>query len=230
MEALYEDCKFLSEKESALAAATYASLAQKFLTGGPERQERSLLEIGCGNGAFLDAMLRLGIKHVVGCEPTRDALSFASAEVRPSIINDHFKPGHFKPETFDMVCAFHVLDHLSDPDEFVRESRRILKRGGRVLFICHDVDAMVNRVFRESSPVFDIEHIFLFNKSTLAALTENSGFDVISVGDLRNTYTVAYWLKYAPFLKKFVRFLPTVIKDRRLTLAAGNIFVCATKK
>ncbi len=227
---LYKDCKFLYENESLLAASTYASLAHSFFKHLPEKQKCALLEVGCGNGTFLEEMMRFGIGTVVGLEPTVDVLNFTSDKVRPYIINGIFKPGEFEAETFDMVCAFHVLDHLADPEAFMRESGKILKKGGMILLVCHDVDAIVNKILMERSPVFDIEHIFLFNKSTLKVLVENNGFEIIRVGALKNTYKISYWLKYVPFLNKAVRFLPAAIKDHLLTIEAGNIFICAKKR
>jgi SAM-dependent methyltransferase len=227
---LYKDCKFLYKDESRIAATAYASLARSYFKPLPGQAKRSLLEVGCGDGAFLEEMMNAGIDDIVGLEPTVDALNFASDRVRPHIVNDIFKPGRFEVGTFDMICVFHVLDHLSSPDEFIKESWKILKKGGMVLLVCHDVDAIVNKILMERSPVFDIEHIFLFNKSTLKALAENNGFEVIGAGDLRNTYKISYWLKYTPVLNRIVPFLPGMIKNRFLTLSAGNIFICAQKK
>ena len=227
---LYKNCKFLYENESRLAAATYASLAQKYFKLLPGNQKRSLLEVGCGNGTFLEEMMRNGIENVVGVEPTNDVQNFTSDKMKPHIINDVFKPGRFGDETFDMMCAFHLIDHLLDPDEFVKESLRILKKSGMILLVCHNVDAMVNRVLKECSPVFDIEHIFIFNKSTLRTLVEKNGFEVIGIGDLRNTYKISYWLKYMPLFNKIVPFLPLGIKNQLFTLSVGNIFICAQKK
>jgi SAM-dependent methyltransferase len=34
------------------------------------------------------------------------------------------------PETFDVVCAFETIEHLTDPERFVAEARRVLKPDG----------------------------------------------------------------------------------------------------
>jgi SAM-dependent methyltransferase len=141
-----------------------------------------------------------------------------------------FKPASFRAESFDFVCAFHILDHLVGPDEFASECYRIIRKNGLILLVCHDVDALVNKILGGRSPVFDIEHIFLFSRKTLTKLLENAGFDVVAVGDLTNTYKVSYWLKYIPFLNKLVKFFPVFVKQYEISMKAGNIFICAQKK
>jgi nucleoside-diphosphate-sugar epimerase/SAM-dependent methyltransferase len=226
----YKDCKLLDKQISSLAAKTYIRLLSSYLGKLKIGKNIDLLEVGCGDGIFLKEALALNINKVVGIEPSVDACRYAEENIKSYIINDIFKKDYFKPETFDIVCSFHVLDHLSDPEGFLRESRRIIKNNGLIILICHDVDAIVNRVMGGKSPVFDIEHIFLFNRKTLRNLVKASGFTVIDEGGLKNTYPLYYWLKYFPLLNKIVRFLPSSISNHLLTISAGNIFICAQKK
>lgn len=227
---LYKECKFLDKNESQLAAETYASLLSGYLKLLADRGSIKLLEIGCGNGVFLQEMRKYNINRVVGVEPSKDALKYASDGIKSNIINNIFEFGYFESETFDILCAFHALDHLFNPDKFIKESYRIIKKGGIILLVCHNVDAIINKILREHSPIFDIGHIFLFNKVTLRNLIETNGFTLVGIGDLKNKYQVSYWLRYAPLLNKLVKLLPGYIKSYKLALKAGNIFVCAQKK
>lgn len=76
-------------------------------------QARSVLEVGCGQGAV---GARLAANHdYLGVEP--DGTSFATAsarigplKVRNGMVEDVVEPGR----TFDLVCAFEVLEHLED--------------------------------------------------------------------------------------------------------------------
>jgi SAM-dependent methyltransferase len=79
-------------------------------------QARTVLEIGCGQGAF-GARLSAG-REYLGVEPdeasartARARLSAAaSAEVRTGRVEDVVEPAR----QFDLVCAFEVLEHLED--------------------------------------------------------------------------------------------------------------------
>jgi SAM-dependent methyltransferase len=189
-----------------------------------------LLEIGCGNGSFLEEMRRHRLHTVIGVEPSVQAVEHASGTVKTAIINEAFNCGFFPPETFDVVCAFHVLDHLREPVEFIQECFRIIKRKGILILLCHNVDALVNKVSGEYSPVFDVEHIFLFNPVTLRNLLESCEFVPRDEGKVMNTYPLSYWFRYMPVVNRFVERLPLSVKNIPLTLYAGNIYICAQKE
>lgn len=224
--AFYQASKFLCEDESKLAAQTYYDLFDVFASSKTDR----ILEIGCGNGSFLKKLWRHNYKNITGLDPGLDAGRQADLEIKPLIKNKIFKKNLFKENTFDLVCAFHVLDHVSNPATFLKEISNIIKTKGLVLIICHDVDALINKIFGEYSPVFDIEHIFLFNQNTLHDLLENNGFNVIKMAELKNTYHLNYWLKYIPIIHKLTQYLPGFLVKMKLSLKAGNLFIIGKKR
>ncbi len=221
--ALYRESKFLYSQESSCAAKTYASLVTRYFGMFPDPEQIRLLEIGCGNGSFLEEMQRCHLQTATGVEPSVHAVEHASEAVKPAIINKAFQRGLFSPETFDVVCAFHVLDHLSEPSEFIKECFRIVRVKGIIVLVCHNVDALVNRVLREYSPVFDIEHIFLFNPLTLHNLLRPYGFTPRKEGKVTNTYPLSYWFRYAPIVSRFVERLTIWLQNIQLNIYAGNL-------
>ncbi len=93
----------------------------------------TVLEIGCGQGAF-GARLASGRRYL-GVEP--DATSYAVArsrigpaggDVRNVAVGD--LPGD---QTYDLICAFEVLEHLADDAAAVRTWRRFVRPGGHLL-------------------------------------------------------------------------------------------------
>lgn len=227
---LYQESRFLYPQESHCAAATYASLVTRHFGMLPHPEQIRLLEIGCGNGSFLEEMQRRRLHAVTGVEPSVHAVEHAPETVKPAIINEVFHRSLFPTEAFDVVCAFHVLDHLSEPAEFIKECFRIISKQGMMILVCHNVDALVNKVFGEYSPVFDIEHIYLFNPATLRNLLEPYGFIIRDEGKVTNTYPLSYWLRYVPIVNRFVEQFPLWVQNIRLTLYAGNIYICAQKE
>ena len=111
----------------------------------------------------------------------------------------------------------------------MQECFRVVDAKGIVILVCHNVDALANKMLGEHSPVFDVEHIFLFNPATLRSLAETCGFIVRGQGKLTNTYPLSYWLRYAPTVHRFVERFPLSIQNISLTLHAGNIYLCAQK-
>jgi SAM-dependent methyltransferase len=227
---LYAQSTFLFSEEVSYAARTYAELLLKLRSryaGG--RPLRSLLEIGCSTGFFLEQALDLGVAEVLGVEPSRDCLAHAGKRVRPYILNDTFRPGLIEGRTFDLACAFHVFDHLPRPNETLRDMASLLNPGGFVLLVCHDVQAWTAKLLGDRSPIFDLEHIYLFSRDTLIRLAEEAGLTVLHCGNLSNRYPLGYWLRMAPWGGKLVRLLPAAVRRLPVRLAAGNLYLIAEK-
>jgi ubiquinone/menaquinone biosynthesis C-methylase UbiE len=91
-----------------------------------------LLDLGCGDGEFtLRVAEKIGTKRVFGVEMIKDSVDKAAASGIKCYQAD-FDRAHFpfEDETFDVVCANQVIEHLSDTDTFVKEIYRVLKPGG----------------------------------------------------------------------------------------------------
>ncbi len=91
------------------------------------------LEIGCSSGFFLEELLSRGFTDVYGCEPSLEAQRMASPAVQKNITVGFFRDGMYQANTFDLVCSFQTLDHLSDPLEVLRIAHGVLKPGGIML-------------------------------------------------------------------------------------------------
>jgi SAM-dependent methyltransferase len=229
---LYEGSHFTYGVEAAFARRTYGHYLRR--AGRWSKANGALLEIGCGNGFFLDEALEQGYRSVAGVEPSAEAIALASDAVRPHISPGLYRPGLFSPGSFDVICAFQVFDHVPDPASVLRAVREDLREGGLALFINHDAGGVLNRLLGESSPIVDIEHTVLFDKSSMRLLLERCGFTVRDVFSVRNTYPLDYWCRLAPLpasLKpKLDRLLSATGAGKLpITLGAGNLGVIASK-
>lgn len=233
IEKLYKKSKYTYGEYENDLNQTYGRYLRRFIKVIPAKNR--LLEIGCGNGFFLKEAKRIGFKEVWGVEPGKEIVKKADVNVRKQIIVDIFKKGQFKRNYFDIICMFQVLDHLTDPNFVLQECHRILKPGGCLLCINHNVDAMSAKIMGEKSPIFDIEHTFLYNKQTLLKLFRNNNFIVSEVFNAANLYPLAYWLRMLPLPKLIKRFLYRSAENLRFGriktwLNVGNIGILAFKK
>jgi SAM-dependent methyltransferase len=167
-----------------------------------------LLEIGCGNGFFIEEALDAGFAEVRGIEPSKEAVARAGERVRPHIVCDTMRPGLFAPGEFDMICIFQVFDHIPDPAELLDECLTILRPRGLILCLNHNSHSISARILGERSPIIDLEHTYLYNPATMRRIFTAHGFDVLSVSGVRNTYSLRYLLQLVP--------MPRGIKQRLL--------------
>jgi SAM-dependent methyltransferase len=90
-----------------------------------------VLEIGAGSASFAE---KLNSKTYVGLEYNQEAIDKAKSKgillLKESIENFAIN----NAEQFDVVCSFHVLEHVSNPYSYIESSLKTLKKGGK--FIC----------------------------------------------------------------------------------------------
>lgn len=193
-----------------------------------------LLEIGCGNGFFLEEALRQGYKSVYGVEPGEKSVMGARESIKKNITIDIFRKNLCKKDFFDVLICFQTFDHIPDPNSFLSECYRILKKGGLVLFLNHDEQALLNRLLGQSSPIIDIEHMYLFNKGTMRRIFKKHRFKVLKVDSAFNIHALGYWLRLVPLPVGFKKSLLKILESSNLAnlkikIYPGNLVLYAKK-
>lgn len=194
-----------------------------------------VLEVGCGNGFFIKALVDLGLtKNVYGVEPSSKMVSQVDPTFSSRVKIDVFRQSLFPENSFDLILCFHTLDHTVDPNKFIKESRAILRKNGYIIIVVHDTEGLSVRLFGENSAIFDIEHIYLFNKNTLRKIFAHNSFKVIKVFSLVNSYPLNYWIQMSGFpliIKRFAKFVASTLGISKMgfSISAGNIGIIAKK-
>ena len=129
---------------------------------------------------------------------------------------------------------FQVFDHISDPNALLSECHNLLKPGGLLLILNHNVEALSARVFGKLSPIIDIEHTYLYSAKTISQLTEQNGFKTRAGGPVWNDYTLKYLSRLLPLPDSCKRallvFLNTTHLGRlRLKMPIGNLWIAIQK-
>lgn len=158
-----------------------------------------LLDVGCGNGEYLDRMRQLGWE-VVGVEPDGSAACIARERLGLEVFAGSLEGAKFPDECFDAITMNHVIEHAGDPIGLLRECRRILKPGGKLMVITPNIQSLGRRILKEAWLHWDPpRHLFLFALHSLRLSAERSGLDV---QDLRTTAKGARWIWVASSLIK----------------------------
>lgn len=229
----YEDAAYDSGVEAQYAAATYARLLSGFVDRLPDRH--GALDVGAGDGAFLERLLEYGFDQVVGVEPSRAPVAAARAEVRSLIREGNFDCEDFTSGSFSLITCFQTLEHIYDPLAMTQGVLRLLKPGGAAFYICHNRRALSARLLGRKSPIFDIEHLQLFSPHSARYLLEHTGFTNVALMPVFNRYPLRYWLKLLPLFTKEVKrslieiFDRTGVGDLTLQIPCGNIAVVGFK-
>jgi len=193
------------------------------------------IDIGTGDGAFLEELLRKGFTSVIGVEPSQAPITFAKDEIRPLIKHGLFSIEDFTQGSFSLVTCFQTLEHVYDPKQMCRDAYTLLKNGGAVFFICHNHRAVSAKILGTKSPVFDIEHLQLFSEKSARYLLKTNGFVKIKVKIVFNCYPLHYWVKLFPMPLKFKKICLSFLKKIKIGylpiyIPAGNLAIIGYKE
>ena len=90
-----------------------------------------ILDVGCGTGANLLMLSKFG--DAEGVDVSEDALAFCRERGLANVKLGAAEALPYNDGTFDLVTALDVVEHLDDDLAGLREMRRVLRPGGRVL-------------------------------------------------------------------------------------------------
>lgn len=126
-----------------------------------------ILEIGSGGLGFIDKINKMGF-DITGLELNNKSIKTAKTrglKVEPILIEEY---ADMYPNQFDVVCAFQVLEHLSNVQDFLNASIKALKVGGKLVVCVPNNDSFI----KLESPLMNCppHHVGWWNNHSLTML------------------------------------------------------------
>lgn len=160
-------------------------LVRRFSTGG------RLLEIGAAAGDFVAAALEAGFAPM-GVEPAADLARRATERTGVEVLTGFVEDVELARETFDVVCAWHVVEHLSEPRAALSRLLNTLRPGGHLLVEVPNIQSIQARRLREHWANFDIaHHVGHYTPAALRELLRHAGFEIV----LEETFPMRRYLR-----------------------------------
>ncbi|MGB2842496.1 MAG: class I SAM-dependent methyltransferase [Halobacteriota archaeon] len=101
-----------------------------------EETELKILDIGCGTGKLAIYLREATGCDVTGIDPGRERIE--KVRLKSSSVTFEVQSAEemaFANHSFDFVVSLKALHEMANPEAALRESRRVLKEGGRILVI-----------------------------------------------------------------------------------------------
>ena len=136
------------------------------------KKEDSLLDIGAGNGVFVYSLQKLGY-NAKGIEPDESHARYAREELQIPVATGFAQEINYK-ETFNLISLHHVLEHLTNPLDELKNIYGILKENG---YLAVEVPNAED-IKQDPKNRYHKAHIYTFNPETLIALGKRAGFHV----------------------------------------------------
>ncbi len=166
------------------------------------RRPGTLLDVGCGDGAFLARAEARGWV-VVGLETSAEAAARARATVRGQVLCMPLEQAALASE-FDVVTFWDCLEHLVDPAAALRRVAARTRAGGVIAITMPNAASAESRLWGRRWPYLDLArygHLHHFTPRSLRRLVERaagaSRIDVRTYGSVD--------LRYLPALAALAR-------------------------
>ncbi len=150
----------------------------------PAKHRGRLLEVGFGSGETLAEMRRLGWE-VEGIDFDAQAVKNARHNYDLNVRAGHLENQAYPPHYFDSVIMNHVIEHVHNPLQLLRECRRILKPGGVLVIVTPNVKSRLHRRFKHNWRGLEPpRHLTIFSMYTMSLL---AGKVQLKLEELRST-------------------------------------------
>ena len=135
-----------------------------------------LLDVGCGNGWFLIKMRELEWS-VSGVDFDSKAVEFCKSQ-NLNVGLGTLQSQNYPDDYFDIITINHVIEHVYDPFELLKECHRILKKNGTLIIETPNTNSWLHKyIYKENwFPLEPPRHIMIFNPQNLDRLVRKAGF------------------------------------------------------
>jgi 2-polyprenyl-3-methyl-5-hydroxy-6-metoxy-1,4-benzoquinol methylase len=135
-----------------------------------------LLDVGCGNGIFLDRMRALGWT-IQGVEVDHKAAAIAEKEYGIPMFVGSLTEARYPSASLDAISMHHVIEHVHDPIALLRECHRLLKPGGHLIVVTPNVRSLGHARFGQHWRGLEPpRHLHLFSQLTLEGSARKAKF------------------------------------------------------
>jgi SAM-dependent methyltransferase len=137
-----------------------------------------LLDVGCGDGTIPARLRRLGWS-AEGTEVDPEAAAHARTKHGLTVHLGSLETLGLSGDSFDAVVMNHVVEHVHDPVALLRECRRILRPGGRLVVVTPNTKSLGHRIFGKDWGHLDPpRHLHLFSRSSLRECAQKAGIGI----------------------------------------------------
>jgi len=181
---------------------------------------KTILEIGCGEGAFGRLLKRERVIEIWGVEKEQAAAVHAMENLDFFFQGDFFEVEEQLPQNhFDCVILNDVIEHFLDPWKLLSRISPLIISGGYVVcsipnvrYVGNLMELLVKKDWEyKSSGILDITHFRFYTKKSIIRLFESSGFSIVRIQGINPTRSLKVklfsWLTFGFFVDiKYLEF------------------------
>ena len=140
-----------------------------------------VLDVGCGLGFLLSSFKT---KYKTGIEASNFCVDF----IKKNFQDIHILKGGnddlnriLSNTKFDIIIAYHVIEHLDDPVDFIKNLKMKLNKSGKLIIGTPCIGSLISKYFGKNYRLYNKSHKILLNEKSLKQLFEKNGFKIVKI-------------------------------------------------
>jgi len=199
------------------------AVKQKYRLVSRYLPQGSVLDIGCGTGHLLSTFASHGWQ-TKGIEPGSEARKYA-IETFGLDVEDEPAIASLPDASFDVISMWHVLEHVHDVRERMKEVKRLLRDGGIAVVALPNHASWDAKHYGPFWAAWDVpRHLYHFSKKSLEWLAQESGFVIKEILPMKFDafYVSILSEEYSKGRKKLLPALLKGWKSNRMASGTGE--------
>ena len=146
------------------------------------KKNGKILDLGCGDGSVVFCLRNMGWDSY-GADVSKIAVKISGKLVgKERIFEIDLGKNNIKNMKFDGILCLHVLEHIVNPDSFLKGIYRQLNRGGKVIFRIPNSSSLEARIAGDNWMHWDWPyHQIMYNPQSVTKLLRRSRFKKIEI-------------------------------------------------
>jgi 2-polyprenyl-3-methyl-5-hydroxy-6-metoxy-1,4-benzoquinol methylase len=154
-------------------------------------KNKSVIDIGCATGYFLDIAKKRGWK-THGVEISEFAAQEAASRGHDIFVSQ--LPELNIGDRVDIVTMWDVLEHVDDPRAYLQAAHRLLNDGGYVAINTVDISSLwASLMGKRWHLIVPPEHIHYYNPTNLKELLKQTGFETLNICKIEKKFSLPYF-------------------------------------
>ncbi len=197
------------------------------LINSQQPNKGSILDIGAGTGEFLSVARQDGWK-TIGVEPSDKAKAIAKNK-GVSFVE---QTSELESHSFDVISMWHVLEHVPDLNQQIKELKRLLKPNGTLIIAVPNFKSFDAKYYGKFWAAYDVPiHFWHFSKTAIKKLFQKEEMQLVKILPMKfdSFYVSLLSEKYKTgkmnFVKAFFIGLQSNLKAKKNFEYSSHIYI-----
>lgn len=173
----------------------------------PSLTNQVILDIGCARGDYLAYIKSVAPETtLVGVDYFSNKVDYDFIQFQQKLLPE----ANLDSNRFDLINAWAVFEHLHEPGSYFQEVNRLLKKGGKFIFLVTNSESLYGRkAYKEDIP----RHTYHFSENSLNKYAKKFGFS-----STEYYYETRFWdaTGRGTFYHSFLQFIGSTYEKRHL--------------